>query len=259
MRPDVPCLVVSLKRATERRLHIAQHLKRHGIDFAFVDAVDWRALTSQELRRLSGVKYSPTLGVPMAPGDIACTVSHGLAMQAIIDRGLSKALIFEDDAVLSDDFTELLEPLMTSPVRWDVLKFSGEPIERFEIVAKVGFHQIVKPRVSTTLAQGYAVTAAGARKLRPFLIPAKDCFDFVLQQTWNTGLELYEVLPRLVAQAGMPSLIARGRTYEAQRTRLGRLAMRVDKWKRSLWRRRQEISAAIAPRGSITTFEQGQK
>jgi len=77
---DVPCLVISLKRATDRRNHIAAEFEKAGLSFEFIDATDARDLPARH-------RLSPEFGLPIAPGDLACTISHGRAMKHVIERG----------------------------------------------------------------------------------------------------------------------------------------------------------------------------
>jgi glycosyl transferase family 25 len=236
---DIPCFVVSLARAHERRSHITQELVAAGLSFEFVDALDAQQMTADQLRNLRRSKYASAFGLPMAAGDIACTFSHGLALQRVIDRNLPHAIIFEDDAKLEPGFAQALRRLMSESFSYDVLKLSGHPTNGFRTVCDLGDCKVIEPRIASFLSQGYIVTATGAKKLRPFTAPAADLMDHVLQQAWATKIVLYEVEPKLVGSVGTPSLIPNRHSYEVRPPFVGRWQRRVWKWRRSLWIRRQ--------------------
>jgi len=93
--------------------------------------------------------------------------------------------------------------------------------------------------VPSIMAQGYAITPAGARKLIPFTDPPYDIFDFILRQLWLTKLKLIEVYPHPVQHHDGESMIDRIEPYGLRRTALGRLRRTIFKARRSIWLRYQ--------------------
>lgn len=232
---DIACFVISLARSVERRAQIERQLTAGGIDFEFVDALDARNLTDADIRRIAGSAISPSLGTPLAPGHIACTYSHGMVFRMILERGLSRALVFEDDAIIADGFSQILAEILSAPVRWEMLKLDGPPtIPKARLAAAVGDHQIVQPQLPTLFTAGYVITADGARKLLPFTDPVYDSIDLMLTRVWRTRMRHYEVLPRIVRQGDQPTTVA---AVTGTRTFASAWRRRLWKWEHSLAKR----------------------
>jgi glycosyl transferase family 25 len=226
------CFVISLQRSNDRRERIKSEFKRENVAFEFVDAID-------ALQLPTNLKcVSPTFGLPMVAGDIACTMSHALAMQTMLDLGLNRAIIFEDDAMLAPGFASMTKHAISADLPWDVLKLSGTPLESWRIVADLEALKIVEAPIASLLAQGYAITAEGARKIVPYARKPADIFDHVLQSAWKTGAKIYETQPRLVGQFNGPSTIAGRDAYSRRPTYINAWKRRIWKLQRSLWARR---------------------
>ena len=127
--------VVNLKRATERRQKMAEHLAQFGVDFEFFEATDGRALTEQE-QALVGTTDQVILTMAggrkclvedkMIPAEVGCALSHLRLYQHILDQGVERAVILEDDTVLNDDSFLALEHLDAITEPWDVVHFSED-------------------------------------------------------------------------------------------------------------------------------------
>jgi glycosyl transferase, family 25 len=209
MQLDVPCLVINMLRAHERRAHMVAELGRLGIRYEFFEAIDGDSLDDRQIRRIAGAGFSQALGLRMSKALIACTLSHYGALRTMVDRGIPLGIIFEDDAQCLDDFTERVREALAAPADWDMLKLNGamRPGMWGKVLAQTSRGKIVQLPVPTTLATAYAVTNAGARKLLPFLLPVPDAFDLLLQQVWVTGLDIAELIPYPVRSVGLPSSI----------------------------------------------------
>lgn len=93
--PQIPCFVISLKRAVERRTSITKALTQLGIEFEFVDAVDAREGLSAQHESL--IYRDPDH--PMSEAEYACALSHAGVYKRMVDSELAYALVLEDDAI----------------------------------------------------------------------------------------------------------------------------------------------------------------
>jgi glycosyl transferase, family 25 len=103
--------VINLPRSTDRREHVVTQMAQLGIPYDFVDAVEGRAMSSQERAELvdeSAVAEHPHW---LTPGTIGCTLSHRAAYQQILDSGDEVGFVVEDDIVLPPGTAELLDEL----------------------------------------------------------------------------------------------------------------------------------------------------
>lgn len=98
-----------------------RQFRRLRLDVEFVTAIDSRQLDKKELNVISdeqAVKNAPHW---LRPGSIACTVSHRLCFQKMIESQHRYALILEDDVILNDDLVEVLRNLETQIKTGEVL------------------------------------------------------------------------------------------------------------------------------------------
>ncbi len=125
--------VVSLQRASARRLRMMERFTRQGLPFTLVDAVD-TADAGEELRR-----YRPeTNPTAQERAVAACFASHLRALRAGLATGEDEFIIIEDDVRLVLNFRERFEKLRanippTTPLtslsylvwRWDGFLWNG--------------------------------------------------------------------------------------------------------------------------------------
>jgi GR25 family glycosyltransferase involved in LPS biosynthesis len=64
-------------------------------------------------------------GIPLNPGQIGCALSHIKIWEEAYEKGYENILIFEDDAIIPDDFNEKINPILKSlPENWDYLSLN---------------------------------------------------------------------------------------------------------------------------------------
>jgi GR25 family glycosyltransferase involved in LPS biosynthesis len=97
-------VVISLKRAAERRNAIKAQLDKLGLDAFIMDAIDAKDLNESELNKSI---YNPNGwrdGEKFKPGEIGCLLSHIKAINIAKDNNWDDVVILEDDVILSNDF-----------------------------------------------------------------------------------------------------------------------------------------------------------
>jgi glycosyl transferase family 25 len=100
---DLPVYCISLPRAAERRRLLSAQVEQMGLRrFSFLDAVDARALSFDELKQ-AGIYDSERCRQfhtrDLTLNEIACSLSHIEAYRRVLRAGDSWALIIEDDAL----------------------------------------------------------------------------------------------------------------------------------------------------------------
>ncbi len=102
-----PIFVISLARDNDRRGQIIRQLTDAGLEFSFIDAVDGRNGLAPEWE--GQIDRPGTLakdGYGMSDGEYGCALSHLVVYRKILDEGLPGAVVLEDDALLTPQFTE---------------------------------------------------------------------------------------------------------------------------------------------------------
>lgn len=104
--------VINLARSLDRRAHITAELKKAGLDYEIVTAVDGLELDLGDPAivdpSLPFVASASAGGDPgLAAGTAGCSLSHLNAYRKMIADGRDEALILEDDVVLPADVNRL--------------------------------------------------------------------------------------------------------------------------------------------------------
>lgn len=167
--------VVSIPRRHDRRTRLAAHLEAAGVPFEFTS--DWAQTYDGRL-----FHTSPPSNVDLFPwqlpgssnrwwnrplrwGEVACSLNHLGAWEVAAERGLTVAIILEDDIVLLNSYlVHLRQALLdVSGVdnEWDLL-YLGRM--RLQDDKPTGLPGIVKPGYSFC-AYGYALSNRGLSKL----------------------------------------------------------------------------------------------
>lgn len=98
--------VINLARSVERRAHITAELKKTGLDYEIVTAVDGRELNLSDPAIVDPALASKTVSMAGAAG---CAMSHLNAYKKMIADGLDAALMLEDDVILPADLGSLAD------------------------------------------------------------------------------------------------------------------------------------------------------
>jgi glycosyl transferase family 25 len=169
--------VISLRAATERRVFMKEQLERLGLEHEFFDAFVGSECVS-DLRRYDARKSMEADGRELRPGEVGCALSHAAVYEEIARRGLSCALVLEDDAILHDDVPRVLDRLEHGELR------QGEVVvlERCDYVRPFSSRRLFgKYRIATPIlvklgsiaqAAGYVVSLEAARAMAGVNVPA---------------------------------------------------------------------------------------
>lgn len=97
--------VINLKKRTDRRLSMETQLEREGLEYEIITAREPQDISKEE------VSLNYNTGAVYQPNEIACSASHKTVYRKIIDQGIDKAMIMEDDVVLPHGFKKIIEKM----------------------------------------------------------------------------------------------------------------------------------------------------
>lgn len=126
--------VINLKSQPERRKNMSKQLDAQGVEYEFFDAVNGKSLTEDQkalvadedhviLEMAGGRKL--LVEDKLSPSEKGCALSHLKLYQKILDDGVQRAVILEDDLILSQDDFEALYNLDCIKEPWDIINFSS--------------------------------------------------------------------------------------------------------------------------------------
>jgi GR25 family glycosyltransferase involved in LPS biosynthesis len=190
-------LIISRRSEKSRRGLQSQQMERLGLEFEFLDAFEASDLSDDHCQNAANHWPSPT-----PRHDIACFVSHRSAWQKIVERN-ERSLILEDDAVLSNDISHVLETIEQRNDDWNCaydLEFAPRPHilskSCFWTDQKSGYRakRIFQNRLGLA---GYIIGPAAAKKM----LEDTKTFSLVESYFWDRPwLTAYQVEPAPVVQ-----------------------------------------------------------
>jgi len=207
--------VLTIPRNTERQDFMRRQLD--GLDFEFFTGVDGSSLGPEDTR-VNRAAAAARYGRPLKNNEFACTLSHLVMLQTMLDRGLERLLIFEDDAVfLRRNAPWVAYCLERLPEDWELfyLGYRDGELRGFqrELQELLGRRRHPGEVVSRAVGRGlrtaaghdythaYAVTAEGARKLLDGAYPVEYTADGWLERkVLEKRIAAYISIPKLFIQ-----------------------------------------------------------
>lgn len=116
----IPIFLIGLERATGRARLMAQELQKAGLSATRINAVDCDAATREEFLR--ECRSEGPWGY-FHTKDMACTLSHAKAWEAVVASGAEQALVLEDDVFLSPELADWLNDASWWPEDADIVRF----------------------------------------------------------------------------------------------------------------------------------------
>ncbi|KAM4549449.1 procollagen galactosyltransferase 2 [Odontesthes bonariensis] len=165
--------LVNLKRRLDRRTKMLKTMTSLGLHATLVEAVDGKALNTSQLQAL-GIEMLPDYKDPysgrvLTRGEIGCFLSHHSIWTKVIEQGLQKVLVLEDDVRFEPRFKRRLQAIMDdieqAQLAWDLIYVGRKRMQVQQPEQSVeGVNNLVEADYSYwTLA--YALSQQGARKL----------------------------------------------------------------------------------------------
>lgn len=194
-------MVISLKKATERRTHIQNEFGKQKINFNFFDALTPDlALPLAEKMKLNIQEER------LAPGELACFMSHVALWQKMVDENIPHMVIFEDDVFLGENAAKILNSNDWIQPDWNIIKieaFSPQVIMDHPIKLQDVDRDILVLKAKNLGTAGYILSLQGAKAYLNFiqnrpLIPLDELmFDLFIRET---TLDIHQMSPALCIQ-----------------------------------------------------------
>lgn len=195
MQQDWPILILTLEGDDTRREPLLAQLKAAGLSFELFYGVDGRqGLPQEQLVKIDRPTAEKRLKRPMTDPEFACALSHRSIYQSILDRGLSGAVVLEDDAILTPDFAIFLRNgfhRTESMVMMDY-RYGRALLWQHK---KIGSWAIYRAAQRATLASAYSVSRRSAQALLDAATPVSFVADWPVDLH---DLEAWLVVPRVV-------------------------------------------------------------
>ena len=176
---------INLKSATRRRLHILNQAKRAAIDIIFVDAIEGKHIEIENAKgydRKNRLRYLKDL----EPNEIACTLSHRLALETFLADPYPHCVIMEDDAIFDQNLHSDILAILSRINGFDLFKLESRD-SRGVVLGTLDRLQIMLPLKASNGATAILYTKNGARKLLESLDRFSHAIDTHIGFAWKTG------------------------------------------------------------------------
>ena len=224
--------VLTLARATDRHRTFAKALA--GLRYEIVHGQDKRDLDLAELERRGvyddrAARRADRYGRSMTLGQIACNLSHARIWRRMLDEGLERVLVFEDDAEpIAGDIALAPAALSQLPSTFEVVYLGYQKRERatfrrridqgvYAVLGALGLHHFTarealnllpRPHSANLRRAGYhdhthayGFTRSAARKLLAAQTPVTASVDTAIARlVIRAELEAYVSEPKLFRQ-----------------------------------------------------------
>jgi glycosyl transferase, family 25 len=204
---SIPVFVISLNSSSERRKSTLRQLKKEGVRFSFVEAVDGRTLSEAEIRndRSFSVFKSGFYSRYLRKEEIGCTQSHLNILKQIISENIMIACILEDDNDYSPGFMELLSIIELTAQDGDLIFLghrsectSSEALGRKTKLLEPLDYYIGEPLEMPYGSHGYITTNRAAQKLLENVYPLSVPYDVYLGNSAAIGIRTLLLQPPCV-------------------------------------------------------------
>ncbi|MCB4454682.1 glycosyltransferase family 25 protein [Leisingera sp. McT4-56] len=197
--------LIGLQQAVGRAELMQRELDQAGLTATRIDAVDSTAVSREEM--LEQCRDEGNWGY-FQTKDMACTLSHAKAWEALLASDADVALILEDDVFLSPDTGAWLDDLSWWPADAGIVKFERWRAKRLQVaLGKGGFTHLgreVRQLMSRhSGGAAYVISRQAAQHFldsRPFDITLDNLlFNFDASKPAR-GIKIYQVQPALAEQ-----------------------------------------------------------
>jgi glycosyl transferase family 25 len=197
-----PVFVINLERSPHRRAYMINYLAGHGLQARIFPAVDGSRLDLGQLQQqgiyddgLAHQRFSRSL----SRAEVACTLSHLNIHRTMIDEGIPRAMVLEDDAMFAPEIVRRLRgALSEAPVDWELLQLSHN-CDEYERLAD----NLVRFPSNTRMAigsAGYLIRRSGAEKMLAHGLPICYPADSLMGRSPRWGVALFGLAPSAVVQ-----------------------------------------------------------
>ena len=193
------CIVINLERSADRRRMITEQFESRGVAFEISNAKDGLELTEADYERYAdrGSRLM-NWNHSSVPGALGCWISHQQVWRACLeDKKLDMVAIFEDDALLSENFARSLNALESTEELFDIVFLENlYPQKPFKPLIQIseGF-SLGLVKYGNMGAMGYVITRRAMQRLIDRFPRMTVQVDVILHAPWMSDLVTYTLDP----------------------------------------------------------------
>lgn len=202
---NIEIQIINMKDRPDRKQRMIKELIKHDINGNFYEAINGMDLDIDDMYKKGMIKHQDSDRI-MRRGEYGCYLSHTNIYKDFLDKSNKKyLLIFEDDAILGNDFKndclDVLDNLDRNEIQFDMLFLSTNCRDKTENCS--GRHITTKIYKPVDLGYGmhtYIVTKEGAKKLLDWAFPIRWPIDVLVEYKFksnNPTIRIYKTVKSL--------------------------------------------------------------
>ncbi|RCL03256.1 MAG: glycosyltransferase [Candidatus Tokpelaia sp. JSC189] len=201
--------VINLDRSSDRLRRVEIFFRKQNLELTRITAVDAQTISDMDYDILTAKRRWPE---PLTRGEVACFLSHRLALQKIAEEEESYSAIFEDDVILSRSAHLFLKDSSWIPKGTDIVKIETQHKKVWlgpSATVGEGF-TIARLKSTHIMAAAYIISKQTAARLTGQMdcIPAPiDHFLFNFEYGIAPLLNIYQQVPAIVIQGKFVSTL----------------------------------------------------
>lgn len=207
--------LINLDRAKERLNFVLPFIEGLGFPVERISAVDGRNISLEDVD-YDPEEYLRRFKMYPEPGTIGCALSHMRVWELFMQSQYDYALIFEDDVQFDPEILKThVDFCVCNNKLWDMVFFElihrGWPVE---ILKTDSDHALCTYLANVQHAGCYLISRKAAQRLIDNFYPIRMPVDHYMTATWQFGLRLLGIEPRLVKQVLPESYIKDHRPFK---------------------------------------------
>lgn len=211
---NCPVYIISLEHSHARREVISSRLAELNLPYEFRSGVDGRKLDLFEHPDYEPEKRRIFYGRDLSKGEFGCVLAHREIYRHMKENQIPRAVVLEDDAILTTELPAVIKALCRIPKTWDLVRFLGRPKNyraSRPIVSLQGTScMLSRPHGTPGGAYGYVLNLHAAERLLSMMQRNWLAIDTLHGVTWLTGLKTLSVMPSpVLPNDDIPSCIDR--------------------------------------------------
>ncbi|RCL01808.1 MAG: glycosyl transferase [Candidatus Tokpelaia sp. JSC085] len=205
--------VINLDRSSDRLRRIERLFAQQDLRLTRIQAIDAKDISDADYKKFTERKRWPD---PITRGEVACFLSHRLALQQIAQESEAYSAIFEDDVILSSHARFFLKNWLWIPSGVHLIKIEtdGKKVWLGPPVAHLDVFTLARLKSTHIMAAAYIVskkTAAYLAEKMEYVYAPVDHFLFNIDFDIAMALQVHQLDPAIVVQANLTSTLQHDR------------------------------------------------
>ena len=122
-RQNIGVWLINLRQCTDRRSKMEKQIHQLGLDYTVFSALDGRVEQARLSLNVDAEAYFRNMGQVILPGKMGVYASHISVWESLVASHYCAGLVFEDDVLFHNDFSEALDTALAVAEDWDLVRF----------------------------------------------------------------------------------------------------------------------------------------